>query len=100
MRVQKHVLSSLPSGNLNTVECPLGLSASLTSPKKLWRMSYVALKTYIDIGLDDVGCFSNSWNHHVKLLDEVLNRLKSNGFTVNPHNASSQYKKLTGLAIG
>ena len=38
----------------------------------------------IDVYLDDVGCFSNSWNHHVKLLDEVMYRLKSKGFTVNP----------------
>ena len=38
----------------------------------------------IDVYLDNVGCFSNSWNHHVKLLDEVLYRLKTNGFTVNP----------------
>ena len=38
----------------------------------------------IDVYLDDVGCFSNSWNHHVTLLDEVLYHLKSNGFTINP----------------
>lgn len=38
----------------------------------------------IDVYLDDIGCFSNLWNHHVKLLDEVLYRLKPNGFTVNP----------------
>ena len=38
----------------------------------------------IDVYLDDVGCFSNSLNHHVKLLDEVVYCLKSNRFTVNP----------------
>ena len=38
----------------------------------------------IDVYLDDVGFLSNSWNHHVKLLDKVLYRLETNGFTVNP----------------
>ena len=38
----------------------------------------------IDVYIDDVGCFSNSWTEHLKLLDEVLYRLKANGFTINP----------------
>ena len=38
----------------------------------------------IHVYFDDVGCFSNSWKHHVKLLDKILYNLKSNGFTVNP----------------
>ena len=38
----------------------------------------------IDVYLDDVGYFSNSWNHHIKLLDEVLYCLNSYGFTVKP----------------
>jgi hypothetical protein len=37
-----------------------------------------------DIYIDDIGCFSNSWKHHLKLLDQVLHRLRVNDFTVNP----------------
>jgi len=34
--------------------------------------------------LDDVGIFSNTWEHHMDLLDEIVYRLTANGFTVNP----------------
>ena len=34
--------------------------------------------------INDVGCFSNRWEHHLKLLDNVLQQLQDNGFTINP----------------
>ena len=34
--------------------------------------------------IDGVGCFSDSWSDHLKLLDEILYRLRVNGFTINP----------------
>ena len=37
-----------------------------------------------EVSIDDVGCFSTAWNHHMDLLDEVLHRLQENGFTINP----------------
>ena len=38
----------------------------------------------IDVYIDDVGAFSKTWEHHIKLKDTVLNRLQENGFTINP----------------
>jgi hypothetical protein len=37
-----------------------------------------------DIYIDDVGAFSNDWDHHVNLLDTILQQLRENGFTINP----------------
>jgi len=37
-----------------------------------------------DVYLDDVGAFPNIWEHHMDHLDEILDRLTSNGFKVNP----------------
>ena len=34
--------------------------------------------------LDNIGCFSNEWKHHLRLLDRVLTALQTNGFTINP----------------
>jgi hypothetical protein len=36
------------------------------------------------IYIDDVGTFSNHWNHHVNLFATILRQLCKNGFTINP----------------
>jgi transposase InsO family protein len=37
-----------------------------------------------EVYIDDIGAFSNSWEHHLKLLHTILTKLQENGFTVNP----------------
>ena len=37
-----------------------------------------------DVYIDDVGAFSDNWEGHIKLIDEILRRLRENGFTINP----------------
>jgi len=34
--------------------------------------------------IDDIGAFSNCWEHHIKLLHMILAKLQDNGFTINP----------------
>ena len=31
-----------------------------------------------------MGAFSNTWEHHINLLDQIMTKLEENGFTVNP----------------
>ena len=37
-----------------------------------------------EVNLDDIGCFSNEWKHHLNLLDQVLTEFQTNRFTINP----------------
>jgi hypothetical protein len=45
----------------------------------------------IDVYIDDVGVFNNDWQGHLQTLDEVLRRLKDNGFTINPLNVNGPW---------
>jgi hypothetical protein len=38
----------------------------------------------IEVYIDDIGIFAQSWIHHQKIVTEVLKRLEEKGFTVNP----------------
>jgi hypothetical protein len=38
----------------------------------------------VDVYIDDDGAFSEYWDHHVNLIDTTLQRLRENGFTINP----------------
>ena len=37
-----------------------------------------------DVYIDDIGCFGKSWEQHLQVLEQVMNRLQDNGFSVNP----------------
>ena len=53
-----------------------------------------------EVYIDNVGAFSKTWKHHIKLLDNILTRLVENGFTVNPLKYEFAVNELTGLGIG
>ena len=37
-----------------------------------------------EVYLDDIVCFSNDWEHQIKLLDQVLRELQASRLTINP----------------
>ena len=41
-------------------------------------------KEDVEFYMDDIGCFSDSWDNHLHLLKQVLQCLQSVGFTINP----------------
>ena len=72
-----------PFGKFKYRRMPMGLKCTPDFAQEVMENALRGIED-IDVYLDDLCCFSNSWNHHVKLLDEVMFRLKSNEFTVNP----------------
>ncbi len=48
-----------------------------------------------EVYLDDIVTFSKNWQDHLKVLEEVLNALEVNGFTVNPLQCEWAVKKMT-----
>jgi hypothetical protein len=38
----------------------------------------------VEVNIDDIGIFSDSWEQHLAVLSIVLQKLQDNGFTVNP----------------
>jgi hypothetical protein len=38
----------------------------------------------VNVHIDDVGTFSDDWDHHVKLIATISQRLREHGFVINP----------------
>lgn len=64
---------------------PMGLAVGAQTLTRLLDMIFHDLKFKIVFNyLDDLLVYSESWDEHVKHLEEVLKRLKGAGLTVNP----------------
>jgi hypothetical protein len=72
-----------PFGKYKYNRLPMGLKCSPDIAQEVMENTLRGLDD-LEVYIDDVGCFSNSWTDHMQFLDEVLHRLQDNGFTINP----------------
>ena len=62
---------------------PMGLKCSPDYAQEVMEKIFRNI-TDAEVYIDDIGAFSNSWEHHMALLHIILGKLQENGFTVNP----------------
>jgi hypothetical protein len=81
------------SQNLCTIVTPFGKYKYLRLPmglKCLPDIAQAAMEKVLsgikdaDIYIDDVGAFSDDWDHHGNPIATILRRLRENGSTINP----------------
>jgi len=72
-----------PFGKFKYNRLPMGLRCSPDIAQEVMENVLRNIEE-IDVYIDDVGVFNNDWQGHLQTLDEVLRRLKDNGFTINP----------------
>ena len=74
---------STPFGMYKYARLPMGLKCSPDFAQATMKNVLRGIED-ADVYIDDIGAFSNDWQSHIKLLDEILKRLRENGFTINP----------------
>jgi len=72
-----------PFGKFKYNRLPMGLKCSPDFAQEVMENIFRDLED-TDVCINDVGAFSKTWEHHIKLIDNVLLRLQENGFTINP----------------
>jgi hypothetical protein len=81
------------SSELCTIATPFGLYKYKRLPMGICQSPDVAQEIMelvlrdieeLEVYIDDIGLFNTDWKSHLKTVEEVLQRLEDNGFTVNP----------------
>jgi hypothetical protein len=70
-------------GEYKYLRLPMGLKCSPDIAQAAME-NVLSDNTDANVYINDVGAFSNDWDHHVNLLATILRQLRENGFTINP----------------
>ena len=72
-----------PFGNIQYKRATMGLQ---NSPAFAQACMEEVLRDIpeVDVYIDDIGIFTDSWDRHIEVVDEVMRKLEERGFTVNP----------------
>ncbi len=72
-----------PFGKYKYLSLPMGLKCSPDIAQAAMENVLSDIED-ANVYIDDVGAFSDDWDHHVNLIATILQRLGENGFTINP----------------
>ncbi len=72
-----------PFGKYKYLRLPIGLKCSPDIAQAAMDNELSSIED-ADVYIDDVGAFSNDWDHQVNLIATILRRLRENGFPINP----------------
>jgi len=72
-----------PFGLYKYKRLPMGVSTSPDIAQEIMERILGHLED-LEIYIDDLAAFSNTWKEHIKLLDKILTILQDKGFSVNP----------------
>jgi hypothetical protein len=72
-----------PFGKYKYLRLPMGLKFSPDIAQAAMENVLSSIED-ADVYINDVGAFSDDWDHHVTLISTILRRLCENGFTINP----------------
>ena len=73
-----------PFGKYRYKRLPMGVKQSPDVAQEIMESCFADMNHKVDVYIDDIGIFSDSWDEHMQTIQEVLRRLNDNGFTVNP----------------
>jgi hypothetical protein len=74
---------STPFGKFKYNRLPMGLKCSLDFAQEVMENIFRDVAE-VEVYIDDIGIFSDSWEQHLAALCIVLQKLQENGFTVKP----------------
>jgi hypothetical protein len=70
-------------GKCKNLRLPMGLKCSPDISRAAMKIVLSGIED-AEVYINDAGAFSNDWDHHVNLIATILQRLRENGFTMNP----------------
>ena len=88
-----------PFGKYHYNVLPMGLKCSPDFSQETMENIFCDVKD-AEVYINDIGAFSNTWDHHINLLRIILTKLQDNGFTLNPLKCDGAVQESGWLATG